>query len=661
MTSGGDPLLGTRLGSYQVIEAIGAGGMARIYKGAHTELKRYAAIKVVNWGLQEDPEFTERFRREAQAIATLRHPNIVQIYDFGKYASGYFMVMEFIDGNDLAFLLRQHRHKQTLLPKEQIVQVVKDVAAALDYAHNQGVIHRDVKPSNVMINQDGQSILTDFGLVMLQTSQSQATLGSTFGTPHYVAPEQAISSAAAVTASDIYSLGVILYELVTGQLPFDDESPLSVALKHVSEVPTPPKVINSELSPDVEAVILKALAKQPVDRFASTGEMAAALDVAWSGLVTDDSEAQKSSVPVLPVGVPPAAEVPNITLPNAAAIAPLPTPADTGQTGGPEFSSLGKKFSSPGWWLLGVAVLIGVIIGGGFFIFVGNSDLANVTPASPTSSVDAAAFVPPVPTPTSTSTPTPSPTSTATDTPAPPTNTPSPTPTATLTPTNTPEPTATPSSTHTVTPEPTPTGTSTPVPLPTATSRGPLNAEQLRNKILFKTDRSGRVEIYRMDADGSNQLPLARESWAIYTKLELELPFSPNKQEQIVIRGEGQLDLWRANLATGQELRITSSGQAEYDAAWSPVDNRIAYVSEETGNGDIYTLNLDGSAVVRLTDNVEDFDKHPTWSPDGTKVAFWSDMGFNKTRQIWAVDLETRVLTSLSDNPFNDWDPVWVH
>lgn len=177
---------------------------------------------------------------------------------------------------------------------------------------------------------------------------------------------------------------------------------------------------------------------------------------------------------------------------------------------------------------------------------------------------------------------------------------------------------------------------------------------------MFKTDRSGKVEIYRMDADGSNQLPLARESWAIYTELESELPFSPSKQEQIVIRGEGQLDLWRANLATGQELRITSSGQAEYDAAWSPVDNRIAYVSEETGNGDIYTLNLDGSAVVRLTDNVEDFDKHPTWSPDGSKVAFWSDMGFNKTRQIWVVDLDTRVLTSLSDNPFNDWDPVWV-
>ncbi|MEW5957600.1 MAG: hypothetical protein AB1801_07750, partial [Chloroflexota bacterium] len=151
------------------------------------------------------------------------------------------------------------------------------------------------------------------------------------------------------------------------------------------------------------------------------------------------------------------------------------------------------------------------------------------------------------------------------------------------------------------------------------------------------------------------------ENWSIYTELESRLPFSSEQSEQIVIRGEGQLDLWRANLVSGQELRITSSDKADYDAAWSPVNNWIAYVSEQTGRADIYMLNLDGSAVIRLTDNVDDFDKHPTWSPDGTKIAFWSDRGFNKTRQIWVIDLPSRVEASLSDNPFNDWDPVWVH
>jgi TolB protein len=167
------------------------------------------------------------------------------------------------------------------------------------------------------------------------------------------------------------------------------------------------------------------------------------------------------------------------------------------------------------------------------------------------------------------------------------------------------------------------------------------------------------VQIYQMDANGANQQPYQGDL-SLYTNLESAMPFSPDGNNQIVVRGEGQLDLWWANLVTGQELRVTSTGHAEYDPAWSPVDNRIAYVSEETGNGDIYMLNLDGSAVVRLTNNVDDFDKHPTWSPDGSKIAFWSDVGFADNRQIWVVDLQTRELTSLSDNPYNDWDPVWV-
>ncbi len=661
MTSALDPLIGVRLGSYQVIEAVGAGGMARIYKGVHTELNRFAAIKVVNWGLQEDPEFTERFRREAQAIASLRHPNIVQIFDFGKYEHGYFMAMEFIDGSDLAQLLRRHRHNHSLLPQPQVVQVIRDIANALDYAHRHGVIHRDIKPSNIMINREGQSILTDFGLVMLQTRQSQVTLGNTFGTPHYVAPEQAISSAAAVPASDIYSLGVILYELATGQLPFDDESPLSVALKHVSELPTPPAQLNPDLSPELEEIILKAMSKQPVDRFNTAGELAAALTAAWSGAETVAPARRRAEPPVLPVGVPPPAEAPNITLPNIAAVAPAVPAIEADQPAAP---AAPRRIS--GWsgrWLLVVAVVAVAFLGGSLFFFWSGNGGSTVTVASPTPDLDAAAFAPPpttaAVTPTGAPTATPSPTLTATPTLPPATATPTSTPTAT------PEPTATtpPSATPTATPTPIPTATPTlpPPPSPTPVAVSDSSTGQLKNKILFKTDRAGVVEIYQMDADGRNQQPLPRESWSTYTELEAALPFSPNRQEQIVVRGEGQLDLWRANLVTGQELRVTSSGQAEYDAAWSPVDNRIAYVSEETGNGDIYMLNLDGSAVVRLTDNVENFDKHPTWSPDGARIAFWSDMGFNKTRQIWVVDLAAKTLTSLSDNPFNDWDPVWVY
>src|SRR5262245_41428688 len=320
--------------------------MARIYKGFDTGLNRYAAVKVINWGFQEDPVFTERFRREAQAIASLRHPNVVQIYDFGKHSSGYYMAMEFIEGNDLAVQLRQSKFVQKLLPPETILRIIKDVAAALDYAHSRGVIHRDVKPSNIMINREGQSILTDFGLVMLPAHASHATLGNTFGTPHYVAPEQAISSAAAVAASDIYSLGIVLYEMATGELPFDDESPLSVALKHVSDLPTPPTVINPNLPHGVEEVILRALAKDPTDRYETASDMSMALQAAWGNGAS--ARARKSSnvmIPVLPAGVPPAAQVPSMTLPNAAAVAPVT--ATTESSGVAEPLAERKRRSAP--------------------------------------------------------------------------------------------------------------------------------------------------------------------------------------------------------------------------------------------------------------------------------------------------------------------------
>ncbi|MEW5958732.1 MAG: protein kinase, partial [Chloroflexota bacterium] len=496
MMPGADPLIGMTLGAYKVIEAVGQGGMARIYKGLHTELNRYAAIKVVNWGLQEDPTFTDRFRREARAIASLRHPNIVQIHDFGKYASGYYMAMEFIDGSDLAVQLRQHRAAHTLLPGEQVVRIMTDVAAALDYAHRQGVVHRDVKPSNIMINRQGQAILTDFGLVMLSSQQSQVTLGSTFGTPHYVAPEQAISSAGAVPASDIYSLGVVLYEIVTGQIPFDDDSPLSVALKHVSEHPTAPTIINPDLPRTVEKVVLKAMAKQPLDRFESAGELAATLAAAWSGSMDREAE-QRPPAPVLPpVGVPSASEVPKITLPNVAAIAPLPAAVMAGPQ--PEKGAVPdrKKSSWPGGWLLALAGVIGLMAGGVLFLMV---DRGSNEPAATATSISdelAAAFEPPV-SAAVTATPSPgaTPLVTSTFTAAPPAATPTLTPTATPSPPATPTPTlpATATPTQTFTPEPsaTPTASPTPLPLPTPTPKGPLTVDQLNGKILFKTDRSG--------------------------------------------------------------------------------------------------------------------------------------------------------------------------
>jgi serine/threonine protein kinase len=652
-----DPLIGATLGSYQVIEAVGEGGMARIYRGVHAHLERDVAIKVVNWGLQEDPEFTERFRREAQAIATLRHSNIVQIFDFGKHDNGYYMVMEFIDGGDLAGFLEQYSTDRDLPPKDEVIRLVKGVAAALDYAHSQNVIHRDIKPSNIMLTSDGEPILTDFGLVMLPAQSSKVTLGNTFGTPHYIAPEQAISSAAAVPASDVYSLGVIIFEMLTGELPFDDESPLSIALKHVSDSPPMPSSINPDISPDVEKVILKSLAKDHADRFATANDLALALEAAWSGtlghfdapLFPPRTAPATIPVPII-IPPPPATQISDHALPVMA----------THQTKPNEAVPLTERVKSS----TSVGALLGAVILGAILVLLPIlllSDFFEPKEETPTSTLPAQVandtgsnFTLPTDTPTTI------PTITPTETPMP-TDTFTPEPTDTFTPE--PTDTFTPEPTETFTPEP----TDTPVPIPTAipiivpepTKDGPLTREKLRGKILFKTNRDESTAIYRMEPDGSNQIPLPREAWNIYSELEASLPFSSQSQEQVVPKGDGQFDLWLINLADGSELRVTSTAGNEYDAAWSPVNRLVAYVSEDTGRGDIYTINLGGSANERLTIS-DSVDKHPSWSPDGKEIAFWSDRGALANRQIWVIDLDTRVIRSLSDNPFEDYDPVWV-
>jgi len=276
-----DKLIGTTIGPYEILEKIGQGGMAEVYKGRHCELQRLVAIKFLGVHLKDDEQLTQRFKREARAIAALRHPNIVMVHDFGVSDHGHYMVMEYIEGADLRReMIRRSAAKQPYT-SDEILNLATQIASALDYAHNQGVIHRDVKPGNIFVNPNGQAILGDFGLVMLRDRISQMTLGSAFGTPEYIAPEQAMDSRAAVPQSDIYALGGIVYELVTGQLPFEADSPLSLALKHVSEEPTPPRKFNPTLPPAVETVILRALAKAPEERYATAQAFVEALRQAW--------------------------------------------------------------------------------------------------------------------------------------------------------------------------------------------------------------------------------------------------------------------------------------------------------------------------------------------------------------------------------------------
>jgi serine/threonine protein kinase len=299
-----DPLINKQLGDYSIVDLLGQGGMARIYRGFDAKLERYAAIKVIDSTLatsQDAEEYHARFQREARAIARLRHPNIVNIYQFGEMDSTYYMAMAFLEGQDLRWLLKDYAERGEKMPGGDVYRIIRDIASALDYAHQQGVIHRDIKPSNIMVTPGGSAVLMDFGLAL---HVPEGTTGNIFGTAHYIAPEQAVSSANAVPQSDLYSLGIVLYEMLVGQVPFDDPSAMSVALKHLNEPPPPPRRYNSDISLEVEAVVLRALEKEPEDRYPNGAAIARALEVAMQ-YKDEDATLKDPPPPRMPVGPPP--------------------------------------------------------------------------------------------------------------------------------------------------------------------------------------------------------------------------------------------------------------------------------------------------------------------------------------------------------------------
>ncbi|MDY0020658.1 MAG: protein kinase [Anaerolineae bacterium] len=266
-------LLNKTLGKYQVTGHIGNGGMAEVYRGQQINLDREVAIKVLHPFLAEDEGFVTRFKREARIVATLRHPNIVQVYDFdyNEEFEVYYMVMEYITGPTL----KERLVDGPFEPKEAAA-VAAAIADALDYAHRREMVHRDIKPANIMFTDEGQPVLTDFGIARMLSLTGLTASGAMVGTPAYMAPEIATGQSG-TPLSDIYSLGVVLYQIATGRLPFEAEIPMTLVMKHINEPVPPPTQFAPDLPRPLEAVILKSLAKQPEARFATGAEMATAL------------------------------------------------------------------------------------------------------------------------------------------------------------------------------------------------------------------------------------------------------------------------------------------------------------------------------------------------------------------------------------------------
>jgi len=291
-----------------VLQLLGRGGMATVFKGYHARLDRPVAIKAIHQAYTRDENFLTRFEREARIVARLDHPNIVPIYDYAEHEGQPYLVIKYIEGQTLKEVIAAEPP-----PLERIVDLMSTVAAALDYAHSQGVLHRDLKPSNILIDNNGVAYLTDFGLArMVGASESTMSRDMVLGTPQYVSPEQAMGDRELTPQSDLYSLGVILYELVVGRPPFTGDTPYAIIHDQIySELPRPSD-LNPDVPPQVEAVLEKALAKDPAQRYASAAELMDAFRnaIAEAGLTTLNPDrrqiANARATEYVPVGSRPA-------------------------------------------------------------------------------------------------------------------------------------------------------------------------------------------------------------------------------------------------------------------------------------------------------------------------------------------------------------------
>ncbi|HNH97092.1 MAG TPA: protein kinase, partial [Microthrixaceae bacterium] len=268
---------------YEIHQRLARGGMAQVYLARDRSLDRPVAVKELVPEFATDPSFVERFRREAQAAANLSHPNIVGVYDWGTQDGTYFIVMEYVDGPSLSQVIR----RDGPLHPRRAAELAGEVAAALGFAHSRGVVHRDVKPGNVLLTATGQSKVTDFGIARALSSPDDdlTQAGSVMGTATYFSPEQA-QGLPVDPRSDLYSLGVVLYEMVTGRPPFSGDTPLAIAYKHVQDQPAPPSTIVPEVPRGLEAIIMKLLQKRPDDRYPSAEALRADLNRYLDGDLT---------------------------------------------------------------------------------------------------------------------------------------------------------------------------------------------------------------------------------------------------------------------------------------------------------------------------------------------------------------------------------------
>jgi serine/threonine protein kinase len=600
-----DDLRGKTIGHYQIVEELGRGGMAIVYKAWQPSLERFVALKVLPAYFQHDPEFLARFHREAKSAARLSHPNIVHVYDSGESNGVHYIAMEYVDGGSL-----QERLAAGPISLRETQAILTQIADALDYAHDRGLVHRDIKPANILFTADGQPKVTDFGIARATDGTHLTRTGVLIGTPEYMAPEQA-EGQAVDHRTDLYALGVVLYQMLTGRAPFRGTTPHATLHAVIYEAPLPPRQLAPGLPSDVEAVILKAIAKKPDERFQRGAEMAAALRKALSATVTKrpaKAAPRRSPVPWIVGGI---AGVLVLILVGLAIL--------LAGSGGKEAQIVATTAIS---WTTPTELAIG-----------GPTAL----PAGPTATIPSSTSRPAPPTSTPlplTATPV-APTATPvplTDTPVPPTNTPIP-PTDTASP-----PSATPLE-------------------PTATAPPPTTAPGVYSgRLAFTSNRDGNPEIYVIDLSSSSLARLTKNNvndWLPdWSPDGSEIAFTSNRA--------GGYDLWAMNAdGSGQRAVVTTGAWDDYPR-WAPDGVRLALATtaktQGVDNSEIFVRQANGQLARRTSSTAED--QWPDWSPDGRIVYTQGKKGDNAW-DIYIVDGDGASNSLWLGGPTCDVKPTW--